>query len=715
MAKAKNTTHLQTSETKPKDLLARAFLDILTDRQGAKPNRMLKTHDTDEHHENELILDVLDDLTDEANSEPVRIQPQIAAAAVLVARAIETSPGLIRQLKRQMTFVTLHVPDADYLLPIQQVFVDCALPQLPPRPDFVSRSRERKTEITSFKIEGRYAFCIRDGSAKNHNSMTGNEEITEQVFEGKTVIGISTDPKRYLPRDLMRVAEHHLRLPTLDLSALNLIIEATTGKPSNVEFDEKLLRLVTSADLSLAIRREFTPEECVHKLREIIEKKDEFSLAGPKLEEMFGFGTAKEWGLNLVSDMEEYKEGNLSWSEFDHRGLLLSGVPGTGKTSFARALAKSANVPIVATSVSQWNAEGDHLGHTLMAMRNAFQRAQQLAPCLLFIDEIDGISSRDNLDTRYREYWAQVVNQLLELLQGFEERTGVVVLGATNHPEKIDPAVLRAGRLDRIIQIDLPDTEAMHEIYRFYLADSLGETELMPLATASRGKSGADVEAYVSRAKAKARREKRTMVLTDIMFEIRAGRPEYPKEIMRCIAVHEAGHAVANLHFNIGALKSVEISAAGGATVHQTERHSFLQSKACDDFLVILMCGAAAEEVIIGSTTIGSSYGPNNDLQKATELAIQLEMAWQIGKPAPLTMSLPEERLITALPELRGRVQQRLNKAAEAARALIKSKRDQVELIADELERRHYLSGDEVSQILTRGLSIDVETRHEAA
>jgi len=162
--------------------------------------------------------------------------------------------------------------------------------------------------------------------------MTGNEEVTEQVFECKTVVGISTDPKRYLPRDLMRVAEHHLRLPSLDLSALNLIIEATTGKPSSGEFDEKLLRIVTSADLSLAIRREFTAEECIHKLREVIEKKDEFSLAGPRLEEMFGFGAAKEWGLNLVTDMEEFKDGQLHWSDFDHKGLLLAGVPGTYST-----------------------------------------------------------------------------------------------------------------------------------------------------------------------------------------------------------------------------------------------------------------------------------------------------------------------------------------------------------------------------------------------
>ena len=99
-------------------------------------------------------------------------------------------------------------------------------------------------------------------------------------------------------------------------------------------------------------------------------------------------------------------------------------------------------------------------------MRLAFHRAEQASPSILFIDELDGISSRTSLDSQHREYWLQIVNQLLELLQGFETREGVVVVGATNHPENIDPAILRAGRLDRIIHIDLPDTKALEGIFR---------------------------------------------------------------------------------------------------------------------------------------------------------------------------------------------------------------------------------------------------------
>ena len=385
--------------------------------------------------------------------------------------------------------------------------------------------------------------------------------------------------------------------------------------------------------------------------------------------------------------------------DFDHRGLLLTGKPGTGKTSFARALAKSANVPVIATSVSEWNSSGDHLGHTLQAMRTAFRRAQQAAPSILFIDELDGISSRSNLDGRHREYWLQMVNQLLELLQGFEEREGVVVVGATNHPDQIDPAVLRAGRLDRIIHIDLPDTKALRDIYKFYLRDALGDIDLTPLAVESRSKSGADVEAYVSRAKATARRGKRSLVLDDVLEEIHDGRPELPEQWKRVIAIHEAGHAVANLHFDLWTLQSVELTRTGGFTTHRDEQMAMLDHDSAGDFLVLLMAGAAAEEIILGKSSVGSSSGDNSDLVMATQMAIQLELTWQIGKPAPVVFDGSNEALFLAMPDLRGRVERRLAKAADNARKLIGTKRDQVTKIADALEVRRYLTGAEVRLI----------------
>jgi ATP-dependent Zn protease len=275
----------------------------------------------------------------------------------------------------------------------------------------------------------------------------------------------------------------------------------------------------------------------------------------------------------------------------------------------------------------------------------------------------------------------------------------VILIAATNHPEQIDPAILRAGRLDRSIHVDLPDTQALRDIFRFYLADGLDGVELTPLAIAARGKSGADVKAYVTRAKAHARRAKRALELKDVLSEIREGRIEMSAEMRKLISVHEAGHAVASLHYGLGNLESVEIGDYGGSTVHKVDLDTMQDQSSLADYLVVLMAGAAAEEVLIGQSCLGSSVGPENDLVKATQIATQLELAWQVGKPAPMTLALPHEAILLALPELRDQVQTRLTQASESARKLITTKRMQVEQVANKLAQCHYLSGEEVAKL----------------
>src|SRR5262249_47484740 len=155
-------------------------------------------------------------------------------------------------------------------------------------------------------------------------------------------------------------------------------------------------------------------------------------------------------------------------------------------------------------------------GATLQSMRTAFSQARRLAPCILFIDEIDGISDRARLSGNSVEYWSQIVNSLLELLAGVEERPGVVVIGVTNHPDKIDAAVRRAGRLDRTIEIEKPSVEDLAAIIRFHLGRDLAAAELMPAALVARGGTGADVEAWVRRARSAARRQRRPLELADL-------------------------------------------------------------------------------------------------------------------------------------------------------------------------------------------------------
>jgi SpoVK/Ycf46/Vps4 family AAA+-type ATPase len=189
------------------------------------------------------------------------------------------------------------------------------------------------------------------------------------------------------------------------------------------------------------------------------------------LEELPGYGEARDWAFNLKADLALWREGLLGWSEMSTK-LLLSGPPGTGKTTFAKALCNSLQVPMLATSVAQWLEPG-YLGDVLKLMASAFETAAKRKPAILFIDEVDGIGRRGDSSRSYSDYWDSFVNRALELVDGAGKSEGVIVVGATNHPEKIDPALRRSGRLEQHAVIPLPDTEALTGILAYHLGSDV--------------------------------------------------------------------------------------------------------------------------------------------------------------------------------------------------------------------------------------------------
>lgn len=192
----------------------------------------------------------------------------------------------------------------------------------------------------------------------------------------------------------------------------------------------------------------------------------------PLVETLAGYGKAKDWALDLKIDLALWREGQIPWSDLSSK-LLLSGPPGTGKTLFATALCNSLQLPTIATSVANWLEPG-YLGDVLKAMTDVFKAAEKHAPCILFIDELDNIGSRNKSGAgRHDDYWISLVNRLLVLLDGSLRTSGVVVIGATNRPEVIDPALLRSGRLEFHIPIDLPDISALTEIMKHHLGSDL--------------------------------------------------------------------------------------------------------------------------------------------------------------------------------------------------------------------------------------------------
>ena len=222
-----------------------------------------------------------------------------------------------------------------------------------------------------------------------------------------------------------------------------------------------------------------------------------------RVETLSGYGDARDWALDLKTDLQLWRDGGLAWHEMSTK-LMLSGPPGTGKTTYARALCNTLQVPLLVTSVASWLEPG-YLGDVLKRMSRAFELARENAPVILFVDEIDNIGSRfGGRREQHDDYWRSLINRLLELLDGTSKTDGVIVVAATNLPEKIDPALLRSGRLEKHVAISMPDTEGLVGILTHHLGTDLaGVLATAPSSspkaseTASRhhGRSGRDTDA----------------------------------------------------------------------------------------------------------------------------------------------------------------------------------------------------------------------------
>lgn len=312
------------------------------------------------------------------------------------------------------------------------------------------------------------------------------------------------------------------------------------------------------------------------------------------------------------------------------KGALLVGPPGTGKTLIARAVAGEAKVPFFAISGSEFVQM--FVGMGAAKVRDLFKQAGEKAPCIIFIDEIDAIGKKREGTFSGNDEREQTLNQLLTEMDGFDGRKGVVILAATNRPESLDKALLRPGRFDRRIQMDLPDLEGRKAILNVHLKKVKHDSiNLDIVARATSGSSGAELANIVNEAALRAVRMGRTRVTTsdleDSVETVIAGAQRKGKVISadekKVIAYHEIGHAlVAAMQTHSAPVHKITIiprtSGALGYTMQVDSGEQVLQSKE-DLFnrIVTLTGGRAAEEIVCNTVTTGAS----NDIEQATKLA----------------------------------------------------------------------------------------------
>nr|WP_246659268.1 AAA family ATPase [Rhizobium sp. FY34] len=384
----------------------------------------------------------------------------------------------------------------------------------------------------------------------------------------------------------------------------------------------------------------------------------------------------------------------------------MSGPPGTGKTLFAEALARTCRIPIVVTSAAQWQACG-YLNDMLKAMRDSFAEARSKGAALLFIDEIDAVGSRATNRSSNADYTRQVINGLLELLDGFERRRGIVVVGATNHPEYIDPAILRPGRLDKHFIIPLPDTATRRQIFQFHAGFPVPEDREDGFARSTLGMAGADLEQLVRDGRRTARRQGQPFEFGHVA-SIANPLIDLPADQMRRTAFHEAGHAIVGLELGMeleGITINDKVLATGidnlGGAVFRTPTFPMKTRSYFLDQICMYLAGLGAESLIFGEFT-ETGGDPRSDLARATAMATKVEACYGMG--ATLAIDLVEERDLALLRagdfRLRKAVTELLDAESVRAKTILDMKIDAFCAVAETLLRKRNMSVVEVQDVV---------------
>ncbi|MGW9232834.1 AAA family ATPase [Pseudorhizobium sp. NPDC055634] len=537
----------------------------------------------------------------------------------------------------------------------------------------------------------------------NRKGVLDTAAVEDQIQTGSSLL-VLWPPGHVIPRSIVVAADHLFDVDPVRPFHLVAAAKAVLGYSVGLADATRILEHPPEVVFA-ALRPGRELDVVLDRLQQATTIRSSYEAI--RLEDMAGYGEARDWGLSLATDIGLWKQGRISWQDVD-RGILLSGPPGTGKTLFAGALASTCNAHLVAASVSRWQSAG-HLGDTLAAMRASFSEAATRKPSILFLDELDSIGNRATLSGRDAIYWTQVVNSLLELVDGHERLDGVVVVGATNHPEAIDPALMRSGRLDRHIRIPLPDAEARRHFARTYFGDHLMEDELVAISVATAGFSGADFAKVGREARREARRTGAPVTADTILRNLpQTFRIEGTRR--RAVSIHEAGHAIVGVHLKVGELEfaAVPWEVRGAQPVgfahfeikndKERDRMSYL------DQVAMLLGGRAAEEEVLETAYVGAGGGEGSDLHQATDLVTFMEIQLGMGEgisyldaktPADRDRIRRSNRVVAA------RVERVLSREMTRSREIVRKYRQAVEAVAEALETKGHVSGEEVARLLS--------------
>lgn len=530
--------------------------------------------------------------------------------------------------------------------------------------------------------------------------------LPRHLREGRLAIGVAPQAERALPPLLVAVADERIKLPPAGADLVAQVIARCQGGTVPLTASELKTEILSFDELCSIIVPGAKPIDTVARLAAAIQKKIA-PRAGkllPKLEDAIEYGQARLWALGLRDDIADLRKGLIEWGDIDV-GCVLFGESGTGKTLLAQMLGESIGIPTVVSSIGELFATSSgYLDGVIKALRKVFDEARSKAPCILFLDELNALPNVDTVGDKNRDYWVPVILDFYQLLDGaMSDRSGVIVIGATNRILDINPALLRPGRLERAIHVGPPDKAGVERILRHHLGSDLAGQDLGMIVALNAGRraTGAVLMEQVRAARRLARRAGRPMIVSDLEAQV-IGDDFRSEEAIRRSAVHEAGHVIAGLEIG-GTLESVSIIAtgdSGGSASFEHPLDKLHTGVELQGLAMSMLAGRAAEQIILGEPSSGAGGGDDSDLGRATDLVARMEGSLGLGDSLVFRAGPGSATSLLLEVDFRRRVDKAMSDLYQRALNLIRARKPALLAVADALAERRFLSGKDVAEII---------------